>query len=902
MNVLLKLRAAIRNLPHKSRTESDEAAEIQAYIDLVASELVASGMSCAEAERMARMRCGGRTQLEQVVRDVRTGMQVVLLGQGVRLALRQFIRQPLFTVAAVGSLALGMGATTAIFCAVYALTLRPLPYPDADRLVFVSQGFRGGENDAIFAPDFMAMRARQMRSLEQAAGFAERNDVNLSDGPIPERLRCVGITANFLETLRVHPQLGRDFLEKDDRAGISPVVLISDRLWRSHFGASSELIGRSITLDAEQRTVIGILPQGFVFPEASIEPDVFVPANLPTATDFGGGPVAPVSVIARMREGVTRNQATVEVRTFFAARVRSYPSGWARPDVLVESLQEHVSGNIRKPLLLLLACIICVLMVTCANVGNLQLARAASRVQEYSIRRALGASRSRLIQQFLIENSVLTTVASLLGLALACGSLVLLQHSGFLTGRPIGTSYGAPAFTGLFGKYGSVVHISAAVVLFTFALPLLTTALFGIVPAMRATGPGSLPRLQSEGRQMTMGYARRRFGHVLLAVEIAFSIALLSCTGLLIRSLGNIMSYESGFDPGNTMTANIHLTGDRYQNPAAISRFNRELLGRLEAVPGVEEAALTNVLPVENTAKIQFSLTGERNPPFDPGNFVAFVTVSPDHFKAMRTPVLKGRTVNAGDTTASPRVMVVNRNLATRFFGGDAIGKRLYIHDLGTAGPHLVPVTIIGIVENVPHNGFLQPVEPEVYLPLAQAPQPDVEIAIRFSGTPDMFASPMVKAVADTDPMIPVTGLETTNERIAYRVMVRKAIMALMSAFAMLAVVVSATGVAGMFAYMVAQRTREMGIRLALGASRAHVLRIVLRETWAILNLGTLLGLLISFVSSRSIASMLVGIGEHDPMVNVSALALMAAVALTAALVPAIRASRTDVLTVLREE
>lgn len=902
MTLASKLLAVLRNLLHKSRKDADEAAEIRAYIDLVADELVASGMPRAEAERTARVRCGGRTQLEQAVRDLRTGVQVVLLWQGVRLAIRQFLHEPLFTVAAVASLALGMGATTAIFSAVYSLTLRPLPYPDADRLSAISQGFRDGENNAIFAPDFMAMRMGKMHSFEQVAGFTERNDVNLSGSSDPERLRCAGITANFLTTLGVPPQLGRDFLDADDRAGVSPVVLISDRIWRSHFGGNSELIGRSITLDGEQRTVVGILPSGFVFPDASIEPDVFVPANLPTATEFSGGPVAPVNVIARTTESVTPTLVRAEVRTFFTARERLYPSGWARPDVLVEPLQEHVSGNIRRPLLLLLACIVSVLMVTCANVGNLQLARCASRRHEFSIRRALGASRSRLIQQFLIENLVLTFAASLVGMVLAWVSVALLRDGGFLTGRPIETAYGSPAFTGLFGKYGSAVHISAAVVLFAFAVPLLMTMIFGILPAVRATGPKSHPESQSGGRQMTAGFARRRFGQILLALEIAFSIALLSCTGLLIRSLENIMSYESGFDPGDTMTANVRLTGNRYQISADRNRFSNELLSRLQSIPGVEAAALTNVLPVENTARIQFSLTGERDQGFDPANFVAFVTVSPDYFKVVRTPVLQGRALDSDDTAASSRVMAVNRNLATRFFGGDAIGKQLYIHDLGTAGPHLVRATIVGVVENVPHNGFLQAVEPEVYLPIAQVPQSDFEIAIRFRGNPGMFASPVVKAVTDTDPMMPVTGLETMDERIGYRVMLRKAIMALISAFALLAITVSAIGVGGMFWYMVAQRTREMGIRLALGASRAHLLRIILKEASMILNVGSLLGLLGSFLCSRAIASMLVGIGEHDPLVSASALAIMAAVALSAALVPAIRACRADILAVLREE
>jgi len=868
---------------------------------MVADELADSGLTRLEAERIARMNCGGRTQLEQTVRDLRTGIQVVVLWQETRIAVRQLIKQPLFTVAAVASLALGMGATTAIFTAVYSLTLRPLPYSHADQLVFVSQGIGGGKN-SIFAPDFMAMRSGGMHSIQQPAGFAERPDATLTGGSIPERLRCVGITANFLDTLDVHPQLGRDLLEADDRENASPVVLITDRLWQSHFGADRRVVGSTITLDGKQRTVIGVLPRGFEFPEPSIEPDIVLPANLPTAADFAGGPVAPVNVIARMRDGVTRAQTTAEIRTFFARRTQFYPSGWAKPDVSVDSLQEHVAGNFRKPLLLLLGCIVCVLMVVCANVGNLQLARAASRQHELSIRRALGATRCRLVQHFLIENLLLMCAASLLGLAVAWGSLTLLRDLGLLSGRAIESAYGAPTFGGLFGKYGSTIHISPAVVSFAFVLPLLSTVIFGIVPALRATDAAALPQLQSEGRQTTAGGARRRFGHVLLAFEVACSIALLSCAGLLIRSLANIMSFESGFDPGNTMTANVRLTGARYQRAEDMDHFTSELLSRLEAIHGVQAATIANLLPVENTARIQFSLTNEHNPPFDPGHLVAFITISPNYFGTMRTTLLQGRALSSLDSRISSRVMVVNRDLAKRFFGGNALGKQLYIHDLGSAGSHLVPTSIVGVVENVPHNGFLQPIEPEVYLPLAQAPQPDFEIAIRHAGDPALLRSSIVKAVAETDSTIPVTGIETMDDRIAYRVTFRKALLVLISTFATLAVIVSAIGIAGMFAYMVAQRTREMGIRLALGASRVHLLRIVLKETWAILNLGTTLGLLISFASSHAIGSMLVGIGRHDPVVNVSALALTSAVAFFAALAPAIRASRTDVLAVLRED
>lgn len=702
MNLLSKLQAVVQNFLHRSQKNSDEAVELKTYLDLLADELVSSGHSRQEAERITYMHYGGRTQLEQAVRDLRTGIRLVVLWQEIRIAIRRLLKQPLFAAAAVTSLALGMGSTIAIFTATYALIVRPLPYPDADRLLFISQQSRGGGKNAIFAPDFMAMRFGGMHSFEPPAGFAEKNDLILGGGSAPERLRCVGVTGNFLHTLDLHPQLGRDFLETDDRAETSSVILISDRLWRSHFGANSTVVGRTVTLDGKPRTVIGILPRVFVFPDPGIEPDVVVSANLPNSTDFGGGPVAPVSVIARMRAGVRRPQAAAEIRTFFHSRAQFYPPGWSQPEVSVESLQEHISGHIRKPLLLLLGCIVCVLIVVCANVGNLQLARAASRMHEFSIRRALGAGRSRLIQQFLIENLLLMCVATLLGLAIAWSLLAFLQHSGILTGRAIQSAYGMPTFGGVFGKYGSAIHISAGVVLFALALPLLSSAMFGIVPALRATNPALLPRLQSDGRQATAGSAQRRFGRALLALEVACSIALLSCAGLLTRSLGNIMSYESGFDPGITMTANIRLTGSRFERSADINRFSSELLRHLEAIPGVQSAAIANVLPVENTAKIQSSLTNERNPPFDPGHFVAFVTISPGYFGTMRTPLLQGRTFTSCDTETSTRVMVVNRDLATRFFGGHALGQRLYVHDLSSSVSHLVPTSIVGVVENVP--------------------------------------------------------------------------------------------------------------------------------------------------------------------------------------------------------
>jgi putative ABC transport system permease protein len=910
MKLIHRLYVIFRNLIHRSHVDAEDTEEIQAYLGLLADEFADSGMSRPEAERKARIQCGGEAQLVQSIRELRSGIQIDMLWQDFRFAVRQFRRQSLFTLTSLATLAVGMGATIAIFSSVYSLILRPLRVADPNRLVTLAIQFRNGESNNMFAPDFAAMRSGAIHSFEQTAGYVIHNDVNLTGGRVPQRLSCMGITSNLMATLGVHPQLGRDIAEAEDVPASAPVVLVSDRLWRSQFGADRELLGKSIMLDGEPRTVIGVLPLGFAFPDPTIEPDIYMPASLPTTTVFSNKPASPVSVIARLHKGVDRAVADVEAKEFYRERVQLYPAGWGSGTLSLISLQEHVSGDFRTPLLLLTCCVFCVLMVTCANVSSLQLARAASRSQEILVREALGASRARLIRQFLVENLVLSLMASLLGFVLAWFSIKLIQASEILAAHPIATSYGAPAFTGVFGKYGSTIHMNGVVLLFSVTLPLITTVLFGILPAIHAARSRSLRIFPFGAGQITAGISRRRFGRILLVFELASSITLLFCAGLLIKSFGNMMSFESGFDPSNVMTASTQLTGDRYQaeglltgqNADAVDRFTREVLRRLSAVSGVKAAAFTNVLPLDSTAKIQFSLDGASNPTLDLGHFVAFIAISPDYFQVVGTPILKGRAFQQDDTTTSPRVLVVNRNLASRFFGGNALGKQLYIRELDGSKRTFVWATIVGVAENVPHGGFLRPSEPEIYLPLSQAPQSNLEIAVRSAGTPTLLTSGIVRSVADSDPDIPVSNLEMMEDRILHRVALRKTLMALMSGFAVLATLLSAIGVGGMFAYMVAQRTREMGIRLALGASQANLIRIVIGEVWVIVNFGCLFGMLTAISVGRSMSSMLVGVGQYDPKVLMESLALVTAAAVLAASLPAFHASRSDVLAVLREE
>jgi putative ABC transport system permease protein len=837
--------------------------------------------------------------VNQCIRNIRSGTHLELLWRDVRFGARQFWRKPLFTAAALVSLALGMGATTAIFAAVDSLLLRPLPFVDPDRLVYVANAGRG----AILAPDFNALRA-SVRGFASVGGFTAQSDANLTDLRDPYRATRVAVTANFFAMLGVRPQMRRGIAEDEDVPDGPSVVLISERIWRNQFGADLAMLGKSITMNGDRHTVIGVLPRGFVFPDASIEPDIYVPAALQRSTERNG-PASGVVTIARLAQGMTRAQAQAEVEAFFEKRSRLYPMGfeaWSREKISVAPLQERLTGDTRGPLSLLMACVICVLLVTCANVANLQLARAASRSHETAVREALGASRARLVRQFLVESLMLSATAASLGFVAVWQCTLFIEGSGPFAGRTIGNAGAAQVLDAIGGKYGSFIRMNGSVLLFALALAVITTLLFGTAPAIHASSRRSFGRLQANAGHATSGLAHRRFRNALLVLEVAASIALLSCAGLLIRSFANVMSYQSGFDPDQTLTAMIRLTGGRYANPSSVKRFVQDVLPRLRALPGVEAAALTNTLPLGTTFDMRFSLDGDPDPPFDPGHLVPGISVSPEYFRAVCTRVVRGRGFNADDRETSPRVLVVNRNFASRFLAGNALGRQVYVRDPESSQPRFLPTAIIGVVEDVPHDGLLQGVRPEVYLPMAQAPAWEMQIVLRSPADPLLLSSALSRAVAATDRNVPVADVQTMEERVGAAVARRKAIMALMSVFSGLAMVLSTIGVCGVFAYTVSQRTREMGIRMALGASRTALVRLIVMDAYTVINVGGTLGLIAAFVSGRFVDSMLVGVGQHDPVVILGAFGLMTTLAVLASVVPALRAFRIDLLSVLREE
>jgi putative ABC transport system permease protein len=898
VTLIIRFLRCLRNLANKRAIELELDEEIRAYVDSVAGERMAAGMSASEARRTALAEFGGVEQVKQAVREQRTGVGLDLVWQDVHYGLRQLRRSPLFTATALVTLALGMGATTAIFSAIDSLLLRPLSYAHAGRLVAVWAGKQDGGAGDTFTPDFMAMRS-SMHTLDQIAGYRSGMvSANVTDIAVPTRVVKAEITANLLQTLGVRPQIGRGFSAEEDVAGGPAVVLISDRLReqlrRNAFAGGptgdAGILGKAITVNGEKKTVIGVLPRGFEFPDPTEEPDVFVAAAFPVTTAFAGGPVAGVTTIASLREGVTLEQAQAEMEGFQKQRESAYPDGWGQGAFHMEMLQRHLTGDNRRPLLLLLGCVLAVLLITCANVANLQLARGAARGHETAVRGALGATEGRLVRQFLIENLLLASGAALLELAVVWVSFSLLHGWGL---------------DQLSGKYAHEIQLDGRVMWFSVALALVTTLLFGLAPAMQAARWGRREKSFAGlgTARATPGRERRNLRYALLIMEVAAAIGLLSTAGLLMRSFQNVLGNETGFDARHTLTCEIGVEDGRYQSAMAERTFANEALPRLKALPGVEAAAIANALPLMNTGKMQFSLDGDQNPPFDMGHLVTILTVTPEYFRAVGTRVLQGRTFGEADSSTAPRVLIVNRTLAARFFGGKALGQRLYVRNAEGTKPKFVAATIVGVAEDVPHDGLLRPIEPEIYLPLAQSPNWwGLQVVLRTIGAPGALASDMGKVIASVNRDLPIFDIETMEDRVASAVAQRHAILVLTGCFALVAVVLSAGGICGVFAYVVSQRTQEMGIRLALGATRGNLVQLVALEAATLINVGGLVGLGLAVASSRAIASMLVGVGQHDPLALVGAWGLTTVLALAASLIPAASAARTDVLSVLRDE
>jgi predicted permease len=915
MRLLSRFRSALRNLSRKPRIEHQLDDEVRAYVDMVIDERVAAGMSPSEARRTAMAEFGGIEQVKQAVRDNRAGTGAELFWQDVRYGMRQLRRNRGFTLTVVITLGLGIGATSAIFSAVYSLLLKPLPYHDANQLVSISDL----HSAPLLDPDFVAAES-DSKSFDQLAGFHTNLRDNLTGVGDPARVTQAAVTANFFPTLGVVPQLGRNFSPSEDWSGGPNILMLSDHLWRNKFNADAGIVGKAITLNGVSYTVIGVLPRYFSFPGPYLEPDLYGSANLERDTTLSlTKQLWGVQAIARLRRGATVEQAQAEMQAFFQARAQGYPpalADWAKTRrIKVETLQRHLTGDDRKPLYILLISVVAVWLISCVNVANLQLARAVSGRHETALRGALGASRLRLIRQFLVESLLLSLLAAVLGLVIAFFVTSLVQHT-----SSIDASQAPSRVTQVlrlpFGKLSTAIRVDGWVLAFTVGLALATTMLFGLAPAISGSRADLRNALQSAGMRISSGREQRLLRHSLLVIEVGLAVALLAAAGLLVRSFARVMSYDSGFDASNMLTGVttlksgvISLSGpstlwprERYFN------FYDQLMIRLRSLPGVKVAALTSTLPLDSdVVDKMIRYEGSPIPPIDQRQFVPITEITPDYFRSVGTPILTGRPFSSTDKETSPSVVIVNVSFAKRFFGGDALGRRFKTNAVQTNDQlnnnQYSSVTIVGVVEDVRHGAPEQEVQPEAFQPLAQgAPVVNIKLVLRTWENPAMLANAMRAAVTSVDAQQPLFDIQTMEQRVSDLVAQRRLIMLLIACFAMLSVVLSAVGVYGVFSYSINQRRHEMGIRLALGSTRGGVLHLVFMQAARLIGLGSILGLGAALALSRMLASLLVGVTPHDPLSFALAWALMTVVALLASSIPASQAARTDLISVLHSE
>ena len=804
-----------------------------------------------------------------------------------RYGLRSLLKRPAFTAIALITLALGIGANSAIFSIVNAIVLRPLPYRDSDRLVVIWGNLHktGLEEIEVSAPEFKDF-IDQCKSFEQIAAY-DTAGFNLSGIDQPEWLRGSHVSASLFPTLGQGALLGRTFLTEEDQFGHAPVVILSHQLWERRFGGDMFIVNKMINLDGRATMVVGVMPASFHFPDKdtelwtplAISNDLFAENN--RGSHF-------LNVVARLRPNVTLPQARADLDTVTARLSQehrnTYPSGFG---ATVRSLHEDTVGNLRPAMFVLLAAVGLVLLVACANVAHLRLANATTRYREIAIRVALGANRGRVMRQFLTESLLLSIIGGGLGLALAVWGVQILVAL-------------IPKDTPRLEEIG----LDYRVVWFTLGVSIFSGLVFGVAPALQAAKTDLNEALKEGGRGGTEGSRRLRLRSLLVISEFALALLLLIGAGLVLKSFRRLQEVKPGFEPANLLTMRVALTRAKYPNFQKSEAFFEQLLERLKALPEVKAAGAVNLLPFggsggDRTFMIQDQPAAEGEP--HPDEQIRFVSAG--YFGAMSIPLLKGRDFDARDLPGTPQVAIVNQALARKYWpNGQALGKRI---SFSTRNPKWYE--IVGIVGNVKHRGLDIEDKPEFYIPFLQplfadANVPPMYVAIRSSIEPSSLAAVVRKEVATIDPDQPVSNMLTMDQRIADSVAPRRFNMFLLGLFAALALLLAAIGIYGLMAFSVAQRTHEIGVRMALGARAEDVLRLVVTHGFKLALIGIAVGLGAAFALTRLMQNLLFDVSPTDTATFVIDSMLLAAVGLLACVIPARRATKVDPLVALRYE
>jgi putative ABC transport system permease protein len=802
-----------------------------------------------------------------------------------RHGLRSLLKHPGFTAIVVVTLAVGIGASSAIFSVVNTVLLRPLPYPQADRIVAIQELDKDGKRVQVTPANFLDWRA-QNTVFEQLAAILTR-PANLALADQAERIDLAMTSANFFTVFGTEPERGRFFIPADEQAGHAPVVVISHSLWQRRFGGDATLVGKTITLDGASYSVVGIAPAGFQYPDKT---DVWVPPFrlAPTMNERmdptqlrGFGMLA---AVALLKPGVALPQAVSEMETITARLRQQYPDTNNRRFNRVVSLHTHLVGETGSMLLLLFGAVSFVLLIACANVANLLLASAATRQKEIAIRTALGASRLRVVQQLLTESLMLAFAGGVAGLLLALWGVALLTKL-----LPLD-----------FPRLGEI-KLDWRVVGFTFVASVLTGLLFGLAPALQISKADVQESLKESGRGASSSRRHNRLRSLLIVGEVALSVVLLVGAGLLFRSFLQLQSVNTGFSSEQVLTLRLSPAGSNYRRDADYISFYDKTAQRVSAIPGVVAVGAINTLPLDKGPQAGFRIEGRPPLTIDKWPGGNYRCVSPDYFRAMNIPVVQGRSFNERDTESTPLVMMINQALAARNFPNEnPVGKRINLGNEAQGQP--VWWEIVGVAADVRSLELREAAAPEFYLSSLQDSFANMSLVVHTSVEPMSVAAGVRNAAAEVDKSAAVSDVKTMDHIVSAAVTQPRFNLFLLGLFSGIALLLSAAGIYGVTAYSVTQRTHEFGIRLALGAQAGDVLKMIVRQGMVLISAGLVVGLVAAFALTRLLRTLLFGVSANDPLTFMAITLLLGLVALVACYVPARRATKVDPLVALRYE
>jgi putative ABC transport system permease protein len=899
--VLRKLFHRLRASLRRGKIEREIDAEMRFHLEMETAENIRRGMSEEEARRAARRSFGGVERTKEAYRDIARFRLVEDLWQDLRYGVRMLRTQPGFSVIAALTLALGIGANSAVFSVVNAVLLRPLPYRDPDRIVTVGHYRAIFDADVVCGADFLEWQD-QAKVFEQIVAYSSGR-VDLTGSGEPARLGAGFVSADLFATFGVAPARGRAFTLDEDKPGGAPVVILSHGLWQRRFGGDPQVIGRALTLGGQSRTVIGIMPPGFQFPE---DIDLWMPLALNVSQELRREPntASAVNVIARLKPGVTLEAARADLSVILERQQRAWAAGpgytkdpnmYTDVQVRVIRLSERLVGDVRLALLAQFGAVAFVLLIACANVANLLLARASARQKEMAIRAAVGAGRFRLVRQLLTESLLLSLAGASTGLLLATWGVKLLVKMN-------------PGGIARINESDPYSLMDGRVLAFTCAVAVLTGLLAGLFPALQASKTDVNETLKAQSTARSVVGGGRRTLPALMIAELALTLVLLVGAGLMIKSFLRLLSVPKGFNPDGVLTLVLSPSPIKYPWGSQQRRaYYQELLARVQALPGVHSASLTSFLPLAGMTLGMGLQQIEGSPPFEPGKqpMTEINLISHDYFQTMGLQMRAGRPFTAHDGSEAPQVAIINETLARRFFTDEnPIGRWLL-------PLHMNAKTIVGVVGDTRHLGLDQEVHPEIYAPYLQEPNYEMRLVVRAASgqirlashaSLSSLAAAIRNQVRAQDPNEPISQIVTMDERLSDSVAARRFHMLLFGVFAAVALAIATVGIYGVISYAVSRRTHEIGIRMALGAEPRDVLRMVVGQGIRLTLIGVAIGVAAALGLTRVIESLLFNVSATDPATFVSITLLLVIVALIASYIPARRATKVDPLIALRSE